>query len=74
MLRNVTLSAEEALIRRARERARDSRTTLNAAFRSWLSQYAGAGQREFSYAEFVKRFQGVDAGRRFTRDEMNERR
>ena len=74
MLRNITLSAEESLITRARERARDGRTTLNAAFRSWLAQYAGAGHRDFSYLDFVKRFASVDPGRTFTRDEMNERR
>jgi hypothetical protein len=36
MLKNITLRAEENLIRRARERAAAENTTLNAEFRRWL--------------------------------------
>ena len=72
-MKNVTLSAEEHLIEQAREIARTQRTTLNAAFRDWLRQYTAqptAGQR---YDEVMKQLSYVRAGRKYTRDEMNER-
>ena len=72
-MKNVTLSAEEHLIEQAREIARTQRTTLNAAFREWLRQYTAqpdAGQR---YDEVMRRLSYVRAGRKYTRDEMNER-
>ena len=40
MLRNITLSAEEQLITRAREAAGAAHTTLNVEFRKWLAGYA----------------------------------
>jgi len=39
-MKPITLSADEQLIEAARERARREHTTLNAAFRGWLSEYA----------------------------------
>jgi hypothetical protein len=75
MLRNITLTAEDALIDRARAIAAENHTTLNVAFRDWLASYV-AGQDRAA----VERFRGVmaqlgatDAGRTFSRDEMNER-
>ena len=41
MLKNITLSAEEELIIKAREKAISEKTTLNVVFRRWLKQYAG---------------------------------
>ena len=38
-MKNVTLSADERLIRQARERARREKKTLNAVFREWLARY-----------------------------------
>jgi hypothetical protein len=72
-MKNVTLSAEEHLIERARETAHAQHTTLNAAFREWLQQYTAqpsAGQR---YDELMKQLSHVRAGRKYTRGEMNER-
>jgi hypothetical protein len=72
-MKNVTLSAEEHLIEKARETARAQHTTLNAAFREWLQNYsaqASAGQR---YDEVMKQLSYVRAGRKYTREEMNER-
>ena len=39
-MKNITLSADEDLIERARSIARGQRRTLNAAFREWLEQFA----------------------------------
>jgi hypothetical protein len=73
MTRNVTLNADEQLIERARDRARREHTTLNDAFRDWLARYAGAGDRSADYDGLMKRLSYARPGRRFTRDELNER-
>lgn len=75
MLRNITLSADEQLIHRAREKAAAAQTTLNVEFRNWLATYAGS-QDDAAVARFrdvMKQLAHVDAGRNFTRTEMNER-
>jgi hemerythrin len=75
MLRNITLSAEEQLIARARDKAGKAQTTLNVEFRKWLESYTAtqddAAVRKFR--EVMQQLSNVDAGRSFTRDEMNER-
>ena len=75
MLRNITLSADEQLIARAREKAKAAETTLNVEFRKWLAIYA-AQQDDAAVARFrqvMKQLGDIDPGRTFTRDEMNER-
>ena len=72
-MKNITLSAEEHLVESARLVARAQHKTLNAAFREWLEQYtaqAGAGPE---FDALMQRLKHVRAGRRFSRDEMNER-
>jgi len=53
--------------------ARSKHTTLNAAFREWLRQYAGAASAGERYEAVMRALKKVDAGRKFSRDEMNER-
>ena len=75
MLRNITLSADEQLIARARDKAGAAQTTLNVEFRKWLAAYA-ATQDDAAVSRFrdvMTQLGAVDAGRNFTRDEMNER-
>ena len=75
MLRNITLSADEQLISLARDKAHAAQTTLNVEFRKWLATYA-ASHDEAAVARFrdvMKQLAPVQAGRSFTRDEMNER-
>ncbi len=74
MKKNVTLSAEERVIDRAREKARGDKTTLNALFREWLSRYVNRAGDGDDYSEMMVRLSHVCPGRTFTRDEMNERR
>ena len=72
-MKNVTLSADGHLIEQARLLARSQHKTLNALFREWLMQYtaqAGVGQELDSLMERIRH---VRAGRRFSRDKMNER-
>lgn len=73
MTRNITLSADEILIERARARARQQQTSLNAVFRQWLESYAGMQDARESYEPLMARLGKVQSGRSFTRDEMNER-
>jgi hypothetical protein len=73
MLKNITLSAEEAMIERARRQARAKKTTLNSEFRRWLAGYVESPQTPTDLSDFMKRFSYVKPGKTFTRDEMNER-
>ena len=74
-MKNITLSAEEGLIEAARERARTERTTLNEQFRLWLADYARREQQAERAMAVVRELRGRvrTGGRKFTRDEMNER-
>lgn len=74
MLKNITLSADEALIREARRQAAIENTSLNALFREWLEQYVARQEAVARYNDLMKRLSHVNAGRKFTREEMNERR
>jgi hypothetical protein len=72
-MKNITFSADENKIEMARDVARSEHKTLNDAFREWLEWY---GSRRASRAELEALFEKlkyVDPGRKFTRDEMNER-
>ena len=73
MLKNITFSAEEAAIDRGRRRAAEMRTTLNAAFRDWLDGFATGGTSDDDFDRLMERLSYVKVGRRFTRDEKNER-
>jgi hypothetical protein len=74
-MKNITFSADEASIERARAVARARRTTLNEAFRDWLDIYGNGGSpsKAEEFRALMKRLRYVDAGRKFTREEMNER-
>jgi hypothetical protein len=74
-MKNITLSADEKLIEAARERARAEQTTLNEQFRRWLADYAQRLSRAaaaVAVVEEIRRYART-GGRKFTRDEMNER-
>lgn len=75
MMKNVTLSADDALIEAARARARAERTTLNAEFRRWLADYARRDQQLQDARAVLDELRGKlrTGGRKFTREEMNER-
>lgn len=72
-MKNITLSAEERLIERAREQARARHTTLNQLFRDWLASLAEEEERTRKIDDLFARFDRVDAGGRFSREEMNAR-
>ena len=72
-MKNVTLSADEHLIDQARLVARSQHKTLNIAFREWLEQYTAQAGAGGEFDALMERLSHVNAGRHFTRDEMNDR-
>jgi hypothetical protein len=72
-MKNITLSADEQLLEQARLLAKSQHKTLNAMFREWLEQYAAQSGGAQEYDALMKRLKHVQAGRRFNREEMNER-
>ena len=72
-MKNVTLSADEDLIEQARLIARSQNKTLNLAFREWLRQFTAQAGAAQEYDSTMERLRHVRPGRRFSRDEMNER-
>ena len=74
-MRKITFSAEEHVIKLARERAAMERTTLNAKFREWLEEYS---QQEVRVEEAMACIDAISkqlqmGGRKFTREELTER-
>lgn len=80
MLKNITFSAEEVQIQEGRRLAALENKTLNVLFREWLEQYitqADMDTRQLAvarYDELMQRLGHVNAGRKFSREELNERR
>jgi hypothetical protein len=72
-MKNITFSADPSLIHKAREQARKAGMTLNDAFRQWLRRFAGQGAGEANYRALMKRLDYAKPGRRFSREELNER-
>ena len=75
-MRNITLSAADTLIDRAREKARLQGLSLNDEFRKWLASYVEDQNGQEAVMRFRAAMQSlshIDAGRAFSRDEMNER-
>jgi len=73
-MKNITFSADEHMIQKARERARSEKRTLNDAFREWISRFAGQTDNLDEYDALIDQLRRtVHLRPPFTRDEMNER-
>lgn len=74
-MKNITLSADEKLIEKARAKARSEQTTLNEQFRQWLTTYVGRQQQADAAMTTIKELQSKYStnGQHFSREEMNER-
>ena len=74
IVKNITLSADEALIEKARAKAAADQTTLNQLFRNWLAEYT---QRRTATREeidaILDKYSYFRVGKMPTRDEMHER-
>ena len=73
MLKNITLSADETLIRKAREKAQREHTTLNENFRRWLKRYIVSDTNANKYEELMNALSYAKPGQKFTREQLNER-
>jgi len=73
MLKNITLSADENLIRKARKKAQSDNTTLNSMFRLWLQKYSNLGNNSNDYEILMETLSYAKPTKHYTRDEMNER-
>lgn len=74
-MRSITLHADDQLIDAALECAEQEQTTLDAKFEAWLREYTEGRKRADRALESIKairRYTGT-GGRKFTREEMNER-
>ena len=72
-MKKITFSADEGDIQLARELADRQKTTLNELFRAWLREMAQRQARAQEFRALMDSLKHVDAGRKFTREEMNER-
>ena len=72
MVKNITLSVEEVLIVKARQKAHKQNKTLNQIFREWMERFVGDSANT-DYKTLLAQMSHVKAGKKFSRDEMNER-
>lgn len=73
MLKNITLSADQQIIQLARAKAARENSTLNAQFRAWLERYISTDTKLIDYESLMDRLTYGQPGKKFSRDEMNER-
>jgi hypothetical protein len=72
-MKNITFSADENLIQQARLLAQAQHKTLNTVFREWLISFTQQSGSAQDVDALMRRLRQVDAGRHFSRDELNER-
>ena len=74
---NLTISVDEELLKRARVRAAQLGTSVNAVLRDYMSSWVGGpDERARALASLLKRAarsRSARGGRRWTRDELHER-
>ena len=74
MKKNITLSVDAVMLGQAQRRAAAENTTMNELFHTWLERYVAQPLAAERYEALMARLDYVEAGRKFTREEMNERR
>ena len=73
-MRNITLSADAALIGAAHARAQGEHSALNEQFRLWLSDCVHPQERLQRCDAVMTQLRGkLEVGRKLTRDETNAR-
>ena len=73
MLENITLSADKHLIELACEKAAKENSTLNAQFNDWLERYVSNDRKLIDYDSLMEQLAYAQPGKKFSRNEMNER-
>jgi hypothetical protein len=76
---NITITVDDEVVRRARIRALQQRTSVNAILREFLESYAGADEESQARDTLVELARGSQAssgaqGRTWTREELYEER
>ncbi len=72
-MKRITFRADESLIEKAQLVAKSQHTTLSAAFRAWLKRFASQAGNSRDFDGNMQRLRHIKSGRRFSRDEMNQR-
>jgi hypothetical protein len=74
---NLTITLEDEVLRRARMRALEQDTSVNALLRNYLEAYAAVGttwdQATDAILQLSSRMRSGKGGRSWTRDELHER-
>ncbi len=74
---NLTISVDSHVLKRARIRAVEEDTSVNAVLRDWLEAYAGGAGRNRQAVRRLLRLSEISGsgrgGARWTRDELHER-
>lgn len=74
---NLTITVEDDVLKRARIRALEENTSVNAVLRRYLQSYAGAARRRHSALEDLLRLSGTAssgrAGAGWTREDLHDR-
>jgi hypothetical protein len=74
---NVTLSLDDEVVQKARQRAEAMGTSVNQLIRDYLEQFAGKTDPEADAQEFLRLSRlskGDSRGWKFNREEIHERR
>jgi hypothetical protein len=74
-MKTITVQIDDQVVEAAEARARSEQTTLDKQIGIWLADYAGESHRAQQAMAVVAALQSKlrTGGRKFTRDEMNER-
>ncbi len=71
-METITLTVDKSVLDEAERLAQEQQVTREAVLNEWLHRSLGA-ERVRKYDELMERLKYVNAGRKFTREEMNER-
>ena len=66
-MKNITFTAEESLIEKARNKARKENSSLNKRFREWLKHYAADDLSKENYKDLMQKLDYANPGRKFSR-------
>ena len=71
--KNVTFRIQEDLLKKARAKALKEHQSLNKLVSQWLKNYAAGKGQQMDYMSFMAKLDNIKIGKKFTREEMNER-
>ncbi|ASV08199.1 antitoxin [Leptospira interrogans serovar Canicola] len=72
-MKNITFRADDQLLEKARLRAASERKSLTDVLNEFLKNYSNSVKDVTDYENLLQNLAYVKVGRKFTREEMNER-